>query len=140
MSIEASKELFRQHIDVHWHQGKLAEQDDPILADDYAGHNIIVEVKGLQDYNEFNKGLRTAFPDFHVVIDESVAEGDLAAFRFTCTGTHQGDLMGIPATGKRVEFTGSVFIRVENGKIAESWNFSDWLGMLQQIGVVPTIG
>ncbi len=140
MSTTNAKELMARHIEEHWHQGKLADHDDPVLADDYRGHNVIVEVNGLAEFNEFNKAFRIALPDFRVVIVDSLAEGDLAAFRLTIKGTHQGELMGIPATGKRVDITGMVIIRVENGKIAESWNGSDWLGMLQQIGVVPAIG
>ena len=71
------------------------------------------------------------------VIDEQLAEGDLVASRWTGRGTHQGELMGIPPTGKQVTVSGITISRVKNGKVVEEWSNWDTLGMLQQLGVVP---
>jgi predicted ester cyclase len=69
-----------------------------------------------------------------------IAEGDKVTMRYGWRATHQGELMGIPATGKQVTTSGISILRVADGKIAEQWDNFDNLGMLQQIGVVPTMG
>jgi predicted ester cyclase len=79
--------------------------------------------------------LRAAFSDARVTIDDVVAEGDKVAVRFTLRGTHTGDLMGIPPTGRHVVVTGIDINRISNGQIVERWANVDTLGMLQQLGV-----
>jgi predicted ester cyclase len=78
---------------------------------------------------------RSAFPDYWMTIDHLVAEPDRVAARFSQGGTHQGDLFGIPPTGKTVKFTEMGILRVADGKIVESWYDVDMLGMMQQLGV-----
>lgn len=78
-----------------------------------------------------------AFPDFAIVPDAIVADGDLVASSWTATGTHEGEWMGIPATGKAIEYTGMNMFRFECGLIAESWGSADHLGLLRQIGGLP---
>jgi steroid delta-isomerase-like uncharacterized protein len=80
---------------------------------------------------------RSAFPDFHQMIEDLLAEGDKVACRWSARGTHQGDLMGVAATGKAITFTGIAIFRVANGKIQEEWAYSDTLGLMQQLGVGP---
>ena len=83
---------------------------------------------------------RAAFPDLRVTVGEMLAEGDKVAYRLTVMGTHTGEFMGIPATGKRVTFTETHIDQIANGKIVR--HDGDWnqLGMLQQLGVIPQIG
>ena len=78
-----------------------------------------------------------AFPDLHFVLNQMIASGDYVVTRWTATGTHRGDLMGIPATGKQVTVSGITISHVKNGKVVEEWSNWDTLGMLQQLGVVP---
>jgi predicted ester cyclase len=78
-----------------------------------------------------------AFPDLHVVIHDQVAEGDRVVTRKTFHGTHQGDLIGIPATGRSVAFDVIDILRVQNGKITDHWNVVDQLGLMHQIGAIP---
>src|SRR5437764_11463886 len=85
----------------------------------------------------FIETYRTAFPDARLELGELIAEGDLVAGPWRATGTHQGELMGIPATGKPISITGMGMDRVVDGKIVESWANWDALGMLGQIGVAP---
>ena len=80
---------------------------------------------------------RNAFPDIHFTIDEQIAGGDKVATRWTAQGTHKGELVGIPATGKSSTVTGIAVDRIVNGKIAESWGIFDRFGMMQQLGVIP---
>ena len=83
---------------------------------------------------------RSAFPDMQLTIEDQIAEGDKVVTRWTARGTHQGELMGIPPTGKQATVTGITVGRVANGKFVESWSNFDALGMMQQLGVVPVPG
>ncbi len=83
---------------------------------------------------------RASFPDLTCSVDDMIAEGDKVVTRWTIRGTHQGDLMGIPPTGKRIEVSGITMHPFVDGKIVEGWTNVDMLGMLQQLGVVPAPG
>jgi steroid delta-isomerase-like uncharacterized protein len=78
--------------------------------------------------------IKGAFPDLTVEIDDIVAEGDRVALRLTIHGTHQGEFLGMPATGRPVSYVSHEFYRVANGLIAEEWICSDTAGLFQQIG------
>ena len=83
---------------------------------------------------------KAAFPDMHLHIEDEIAEGDKITIRFTGHGTHRGELMGIPATGKEVNFAGISIARIAGGKIMERWEEFDMMGMMVQLGVVPAPG
>jgi steroid delta-isomerase-like uncharacterized protein len=80
-----------------------------------------------------------AFPDARWTVHESVVAGDVVVTRWTGTGTHKGELLGVPPTGKSVKVDGLWMHRIAGGRIVESWNAWDTLGMLQQLGVVPSL-
>lgn len=82
---------------------------------------------------------RTAFPDLHTEIDDLVIAGDKVVISITLTGTHEGDLMGIGATGKQFEVHGMVLSHFEDGKIVDEWEILDMLAMYQQLGVIKEI-
>ncbi len=82
--------------------------------------------------------LYSAFPDIHLTIDDMVAEGDKVAVRITMTGTHKGEFMGIPPTNKKVTIWAINIYRIAGGKIVEELGKADTLGLMQQLGVVPT--
>ena len=82
---------------------------------------------------------RTAFPDLSNTVEDQIAEGDKVVTRWTATGTHKGDLMGIPPTNKRATVTGVDIARFHDGKVVEAWVSYDMHGMLQQLGVVPSM-
>lgn len=81
-----------------------------------------------------------AFPDLQHTLDDLITEGDKVAFRGIARGTHKGDFQGIHPTGKSIFFTGMRFYRIAGGKLAEEWANFDSLGLMQQLGVVPTPG
>jgi predicted ester cyclase len=81
--------------------------------------------------------LRNAFPDFKATIDDIVAESDKVVIRMTWSGTHKGEFMGIPATGKRVSFGVIDIMRIAGGKLVEHWGQTDTMGMMQQLGAIP---
>ena len=78
----------------------------------------------------------TGFPDYQTVIEDIIAEGDKVAARIRMTGTHTGPFMGIPASGRKVDFTGMYIARIEGGKIVEHWSEEDALSLMRQIGVM----
>ncbi len=80
---------------------------------------------------------RAALPDWRSVVDVLVAEGDIVVERFTASGTHQGTLMGVPATGQTLVLQGMQMFRIEHGKIVERWGRLDELALLRQLGLVP---
>lgn len=81
--------------------------------------------------------LAQGFPDIYCSAEAVVAEGDLVAARQTLTGTHRGEVQGVPPTGKQVNYTAMGFIRVSDGKVVEVWHEVDTLGLLQQLGLAP---
>ena len=83
---------------------------------------------------------RQAFPDSYSAIEVMIAEGDKVATRKTFYGTHQGEFMGIPPTGRQVSIALIDIVRVADGKVMEHWSMGDSLGMMQQLGVIPQPG
>jgi steroid delta-isomerase-like uncharacterized protein len=81
-----------------------------------------------------------AFPDTNMVAEDQIAEGDLVVTRWVATGTHKGELMGIPATGKKITVEGIDIHRISGGKSVEHWLQFDQMGMIQQLGVIPAPG
>jgi len=84
------------------------------------------------------RAIRTAFPDIKADLELAVAEGDLLAIKVKYTGTMKGELWGMPATGKQATWTESHFSRISNGKVTDHWGDIDSLGMMRQLGLVPT--
>ncbi len=89
---------------------------------------------------QFVAMLRTAFPDIAAVIHDQIAEGDMVVTRKTFQGTHRGEFMGVPATGKHVVIDVIDIIRIADGQLIEHWNVLDMLGLMQQVGALPTRG
>ncbi|WP_424492506.1 ester cyclase [Salinimicrobium sp. GXAS 041] len=92
---------------------------------------------GPQGYIDFFTMMRNAFPDMQTEVEHMVVDDENVAFAYTLRGTHKGDFMGVPGTGKSIEVRGMQISRFENGKLAERWGSSDELGILKQIGVNP---
>lgn len=91
------------------------------------------EPRGPAGFKPFYQSFRSAFPDIHIKVEDTICEGDKVAARCRVTATHTGDGLGIPATGKPIDFSGVAIIRVRDGKIIEAWNHFDFIGMYQQI-------
>jgi steroid delta-isomerase-like uncharacterized protein len=130
-----NKSVARQVYDEVLSRGRF-EVSDGLYTADFTGHggtSTFTHEDGLAEA----KGWRSAFPDLTVTIDLMVAERDLVAVRWTARGTNTGTGNGIPATGKRVEVTGTTIFRLVDGKIAEEWTSGDALGLLRQLGLAP---
>ena len=139
MSTEENKANERRIFEEGWNQGNTAVFDE-LLAVGFRAHDPSMLIQGPEAFKQFSVTYRTAFPDIHFTIEDQIAEGELVATRWTGTGTHQGPLMGIPPSGKRVSITGMTITHFASGKATESWGNYDTLGMLQQIGAIPTPG
>jgi len=103
---------------------------------DFVGHGgktTFTHAEGMAEA----KGWRSAFPDLVVSVDLIVAQNDLVSVRWTARGTNTGSGNGIPATGKRVEVSGTTIFRFVDGKIAEEWTSGDALGLLRQLDLLP---
>ena len=138
MSADTNKEIVRR-LGVEPWEGNLGVIDE-LVAPDYVGHDPAQpEMHGPEGIKGFITGYLAGFPDGRITIDGQFAEGDMVATRWTGRGTHQGELMGIPPTGKQVTVSGITVSRVKNGKVVEEWSNWDTLGMLQQLGVVPAM-
>jgi len=129
MSVEENKALVRREQEELWsHIGNLDAAEELFVPDHAEA--------AKQEAADFRQG----FPDVVSTIEDLIAEGDKVVARWRARATHQGEYMGIPPTGNRVEFTGISVYRIEAGKIAESWNVEDELGLMRQIGAIPELG
>jgi steroid delta-isomerase-like uncharacterized protein len=90
-------------------------------------------------WSGFMMAFTTAFPDARITIDAYIEEGDAVSTRWSLIGTHQGEFQGIPATGRRIKFTGLEFNRVVDGQFVEHWSMFDNLALLRQLGVMPSM-
>jgi steroid delta-isomerase-like uncharacterized protein len=136
--LEENKALVRRCID-EMTKGNWAIFDE-LVARDYVYH-MSGRPKPLtrEESEQFARAVRAAFPDGRMTVEDMIAEGDKVVTRYTSRGTHKGDFMGMPATGKEVVVTGIVITRIAEGKIAEDWEEFDGIGFLQQLGVIPPI-
>lgn len=121
-------------------QGKVALLDE-LFAPNFLYHDATrPDVRTLEDYKRFLTETRSAFPDVHFTLEDVIAEGEELVVRWTMRGTNTGDIvtpMHIPATGKQITVTGIGIGRAVEGKTVELWNEQDYLGLFQQLGLIP---
>jgi steroid delta-isomerase-like uncharacterized protein len=142
MSTEQNKALARRFIEEIWNQKNLAAAKE-LMAATYVFHTPGSPPglpPGPEGFQQFASAFFTAFPDVHTSIEDQLAERDKVVTRWTSRGTNTGSLFGMPATGKSATITGITIDRIADGKIVESWDELDQLGMLQQLGVIPVRG
>jgi predicted ester cyclase len=129
MSAEKNKALVRREQEELWnHTGNLDTAEE-LFAPEQAE-------AAKQEAADFRRG----FPDVVSTIEDLIAEGDKVVARWTSHATHRGEYMGIPPTGREVEFAGISVYRIERNRITESWTVEDELGLMRQIGTVPEPG
>lgn len=131
------KEISRRADEELFNRGNLAVADELFAADfvyhDAAGSDAFRGPAGVRAYVTM---FRNAFPDLHLAIEDVVAEGEKVSYRWTATGTHTGEFMGIPPTGGAIRVGGIAIARVVQGKIAEIWEHYDAVGMMRQLGAL----
>ncbi len=140
MSEEHNKAVIRRLFEEVWNHGDLA------VADEIVDANMIDHVTrpgnpmGLEGFKQNVTMHRRAFPDLEITSDDQIAEVDKVAVLWTARGTHMGELMGIAPTGKPIEVRGLYLYRLAGGKLVERAGARDMLGLMQQIGAIPTPG
>jgi hypothetical protein len=125
--------LIRKYIEDRWNQRKLWLIDE-LVAPSFVIHTPIGDI----DLPTLKDGITSylqSFPDSSVDLEDILAHGDKVAIRYSFTGTHSGDFMGVKATGKKTLCTGMAFYRIANRRIVEGWFVEDTLGLLQQLRV-----
>lgn len=137
LDTERYKAMDRRVVDEIINGGNLDVADE-LFAPEYVYHGPGgQELRGPEGFKQLITVYRTAFPDIELTVKDMIAEGDRLAVRFTIHGTHEGDLMGIPPTGKKISITGNIVYRIEDGMFVESWETFEQMTMMQQLGVLP---
>jgi steroid delta-isomerase-like uncharacterized protein len=140
--LDENKAIVRRYVE-EYQVGGREEVADELLAADFVHHSGAGWARtttGRESAMWFVTMLRAAFPDIEAVIHDQLAEGDMVMTRKTFQGTHRGEFMGIPATAKRVVIDGIDMLRIADGQLAEHWTVVDMLGLMQQLGAVPSQG
>jgi len=137
MSREQNKALLSRMIEEVFNRGKISLVDD-FLAPDFVEQEELPPgiPPGPEGVKQLSSLFRSAFPDLKVKIDDTIADGDKVVVRCTWSGTHKGEFMGIPPTGKSVSFGVIDIVRFAGGKIVEHWGQMDAMRMMQQLGAV----
>src|SRR3954447_17120681 len=137
MSTEENKLVIRRWLEA-WNTNDL-ESAEGLLQDDYLRHDAnLPDIAGPQAELQFIATALAAFPDLRFEAQHLVAEDDLVMSRLTAQGPHQGEFMGVPASGRHIDIQTVDTFRLLDGKIAEQWVVMDVLGLLQQLGAIPT--
>jgi steroid delta-isomerase-like uncharacterized protein len=138
VSIEQNKSIVYRWVEEAWNQGNfsMAKELYPAtyqLRDD----TLPAPVNGPDGLVEFIKTFRRGMPDIHLTVEQAVGEGDLVAWRFRATGTQTQEMLGIPATHRKVAISGMILSRFEQGRWVEDYSNWDIFTMLRQLGAIP---
>jgi steroid delta-isomerase-like uncharacterized protein len=138
---EQNKTNIRRLFEEVWNKGQLPVADE-LFAPTYTHHDSSTPDVGRGPESEKKRVTlyRNAFPDIRLTIEDMLAEGETVVARWSCRGTHKGELNGIAPTGKQFNITGISIARFTNGKMFEGYINWDALGLMQQLGVVPELG
>jgi steroid delta-isomerase-like uncharacterized protein len=127
-----------RYADEVWNNKNLAVADELFTTDHIYHDPLMPDLPKGPDGVRFRRGaFLAAMPDAKVKIDEPMVDGDRVAVTWTYSGTNDGEIMGMPATGRTASITGAHFFRFEGDRIAETWAFPDTFGLMQQLGLVP---
>ena len=141
MQTEQNKALFRKFAEEVFNRGNMSAIDE-LVAPDFVEHEELPPgiQPGLEGLKQMTMMFRSAFPDFKTTIDDMIAEGDKVVVRMTWRGTHKGEFMSMPPSGKSVSFGVIDIVRFAGDKFVEHWGLMDSTSMMQQLGSVPAPG
>lgn len=133
-------ETFLHHwFEEAWNKGR-EEAIDEMVDNDVIAHGLTDEkddmVRGKEDFRRFFRNFRSAFPDIHVVVSETISQGNKLAAVCKVTASHAGPGLGFAATNNNIEFSGILMVRLKDNKIKEAWNYYDFITMFSQLGVL----
>ena len=136
MSTEENKTIVRKYREAH-NQNNLAALDS-LVAQDIVSHAALPGLPpGLQGGKLAHQAFLAPFPDLQTTTEDSIAEGDRVGERYTARGTHKGEFMGAPPTGKKFAIETLVIYRLAGGKIVEMWGLNDSQALMMQLGLMP---
>lgn len=139
MSSDENKAVFQRLIELQEH-GDL-DTADRVIAPNWVNHDGSPQpLRGPEGFKQLTLGFRSAFSDVRLEIEDMLAEGDKVAARWRFRGTNSGPFQGRPPTGKAVDVKATGIFRVVDGKVTDNWVNLDVLGLMKQLGVVPTPG
>jgi predicted ester cyclase len=133
---DLERDLGRRWFEEVWNEGRR-EAIAEMLAPGAVIHDGGTDTAGAEGFYPFYDRLHGAFSEIHVEVQDSFAESDKICVRWSCTGKHTGDALGVEPTGAAVDVTGMSILRVANGKLAEGWQNWDMLGLMAQIAGMP---
>ena len=135
MSVEENKAIVRRYQEIY--NSNTLDALPEVVSEDLRTPRIMSGVpSGIEGAKIAHQIMLAGFPDYQTTIDDLIAEGDKVVARITMSGTQTGAFMGMPATGKYVEFTGIYIARIANGKIVEHWGEEDGVSLLTQLGAL----
>ena len=138
MSIEENKALLRRYMAEVHNKGNL-DALDQFYATDQVDHNAFPGMPpGIEGMRKTYDIIHSAFSNIQVTIEDMITEEDRIVVRFTASGKHSGEFMGLPATGKEFSVMEIRIYRIDNGKIVEQWGLMDTSSMMQQLGAAPS--
>jgi steroid delta-isomerase-like uncharacterized protein len=129
---DTARDLGRRWFDEVWNRGRR-EAIAEMLTPTCIIHDGEVDSTGAEGFHPFFDRISASFSQMQVVVEDTIAEGDTACIRWSCTAKHTGEGLGVPASGKTIHITGMTILRASGGKIVEAWQNWDMLGMLEQI-------
>ena len=139
MSTEDNKAIVRRYREIH-NKGTLDKLGE-VVAKDLIQHSGLPGMPpGIEGGKAAHSFFISAFPDTQVTTEDLIADGDKVVERYTARGTHKGEFMGAPATGKKYEIGGYAMYRIANGKIVEHWGLDDGTGLFTQLGLMAAPG
>ena len=134
---QGNSAIVRRFVDEVITQGKIDSASEFVWEDVVEQVPLPGQGPGLEGLKDILRGMRSAFPDIDFSIKEQISEGDKVASRFEWTGTHRGEFMGIPATGRQVRVWGIVIDRLAAGRIKDTRIIMDTIGLMMQLGALP---
>ena len=135
---DQNKDLARRFYEEVVNTGDL-DRVTEFCAEDFINHEPAPPgtPDGIEGVKAFVKMFRDGFPDLRATVEDALEEGDRLAARVKFAGTHEGEFMGVPPSGKRVEIDAIDIVRIVDGKAVEHWGVTDNMGLMQQIGAIP---
>ena len=138
--MQNAERVIRTWFSEAWNKGNIESTYRDLMQPDAVFHTVGQDggkLVGLAGFRQLYDPVRAAFSDINFVVQEVVDSGDAAAVRWTCTGKHTGDQMGVAASGKPVAFSGMAIVHFKDGKVSDTWDEWDRLGFMTQIGALP---
>jgi steroid delta-isomerase-like uncharacterized protein len=135
-TVQRNEQLVREYFEAVWNEGDLSVFGTDLVSDDYVMHHQSDAEYSLEDLRTAWKDWHQGFSDLSNEIEDLIATDDRVVVRYRFSGTHDGPVMDVPATGRHVETVGMVIFRIEDGKLVEEWAMDDIFGLLEQLGEI----